>query len=73
MIGNTGAGKSTTILKFFGTDFKAVEESGSTVYVPEDIKDEYQSFHTSFHCVSCTSHINAAPIPGSMKKKLRGE
>jgi predicted GTPase len=63
MLGNTGCGKSTIILKFLGNNFKAIEDYGSTVYVPEDLKEEHKSFHTSFSIVSCTSHINAAPIP----------
>jgi ABC-type phosphate transport system ATPase subunit len=39
IVGNTGCGKSATILKFLGNQFKAIEESGSIVFVPEDLKD----------------------------------
>lgn len=74
MIGNTGSGKSTNILKFLGNNFKPVNVSGSTIYVPDDnLNPEHKSFHTSASCVSCTSHINSIEIPDKMKAKLRGK
>jgi predicted GTPase len=68
VMGKTGSGKSTTILRFFGQNFKRVMVKGQTVYVPDDdIEEKYASFHTSFEAISCTSFINAEEIPPRMQ------
>jgi GTPase SAR1 family protein len=68
MIGNTGSGKSTIILKFLGNNFKKILIGNAVYYVPDDnLNPLHKSFHTSPECVSCTSFINAAPIPEDMK------
>jgi predicted GTPase len=74
VMGKTGSGKSTTILRFFGQNFKRMMIKGQTVYVPDDnLEDKYASFHTSFEAVSCTSFINAEEIPHRMYKKKKEE
>ena len=71
ILGNTGSGKSTNILKMLGNNFKKIDVEGATFYVPDDkLKPEHRSFHTSFYGVSCTSFINAARIPENMKEKM---
>lgn len=70
VLGNTGSGKTTTVLKLLGNDFEAAEERGDTIYVPKVLNPEHASFCTSSEAKSCTRHINAALIPKAMMEKV---
>jgi predicted GTPase len=69
VIGTTGSGKTTTILKFLGCNFKLKE--GTRSWIPDDgCNPEYGSFRISNKARSETSIINAALIPPEMKTNL---
>ena len=71
VMGQTGAGKTTTILKFLGNSFEEVYIRGAKKYAPFNLSPSHYSFHTSFEAISCTSFINAAQIPESMASKIK--
>ena len=57
-MGKTGNGKTTTILKFLGNNFKRISYNQ---YVPaSSLSEKHQSFFTSAEATSCTRYINAA-------------
>lgn len=61
VMGPTGSGKSTTILKLLGNSFKKIDINGVMKYIPDEgLNPKHASFHTSFEAVSCTSFINSA-------------
>lgn len=71
VIGLTGSGKSTTILKFSGASFRKIEVNGTTEYEPEHFDHTFEKFRISSKGVSCTNYITSAPIPNSMQVGLQ--
>ena len=70
MIGNTGSGKSTTILKFLGYTLEIDKRDGLESLVPaEPLEESHKTFRTSPLPVSCTKYINAAAVPDKMYPK----
>jgi hypothetical protein len=67
MLGGTGSGKSTNILKFLGYNLKEEYYNSLSTLIPEgELSKEHQTFYTSPEAKSCTRYINATPIPKSM-------
>jgi hypothetical protein len=70
MIGNTGSGKSTNILKLLGYDLKTGKFGKLTTLVPKtELEEAHRTFYTSPEAKSCTRYINAVPIPNKMYPK----
>jgi hypothetical protein len=64
ILGTTGSGKSTNILKFLGYTLKeAIFKRLPTLIPKEKLPKEHTSFYTSPEAKSCTRYINAVPIP----------
>lgn len=64
ILGTTGSGKSTNILKFLGYTLKEVIFKGLPTLIPtQEPANEHKSFYTSPEAKSCTRYINAVPIP----------
>jgi len=65
LIGATGAGKSTSILRFLGYDLKKVIFNGKLpTFVPiKELQEKHKSFLTSPESASCTRYINAVELP----------
>jgi GTPase SAR1 family protein len=67
MIGNTGSGKSTNILKFLGYDLKPGKFGKLTTLIPTtNLDQDHLTFYTSPEAKSCTRYINAVAIPLKM-------
>lgn len=67
MIGNTGSGKSTNILKFLGYNLKQGKFGKLTTLVPiGNLQKEHKTFYTSPEAKSCTRYINAVEVPKEM-------
>jgi ABC-type dipeptide/oligopeptide/nickel transport system ATPase component len=70
MVGNTGSGKSTTILKLLGYQLKQEQYKSLPTLVPtQELANAHQTFYTSPEAKSCTRFINAVPIPDAMYPK----
>ena len=70
ILGNTGSGKSTNILKFLGYMLTLSQYKGlNTLISIEKIEKEHQTFLTSPEAKSCTRYINAVKVPEKMYKK----
>jgi predicted GTPase len=69
IMGNTGCGKSTNILKFLGYSiYPAKIGNFSTLLPTTKLKEKHKTFYTSPEAKSCTRYINAVPIPNEMYK-----
>jgi predicted GTPase len=67
MIGNTGSGKSTNILKFLGYNLKPGKFGKLTTLIPTtELESNHITFYTSPEAKSCTRYINAVPVPEKM-------
>lgn len=70
VLGNTGSGKSTNILKFLGYILALSKYKGLNTLAPlEKLEKEHQTFYTSPEAKSCTRYINAVKVPEKMYKK----
>jgi predicted GTPase len=70
IIGNTGSGKSTNILRFLGYNLKAGKIGNLKTLLPtKELQKEHRTFYTSPETKSCTRYINAVPVPIEMYKK----
>lgn len=72
VIGDTGSGKTTTILKFLGFSYKKVNYKDQEIYVPAEVLlEQYSGFYTSPEAISCTRYINAVDVPKEMQTELK--
>lgn len=70
ILGTTGSGKSTNILKFLGYTLKPVKFKELPTLVPvEKLLEQHKTFYTSPEAKSCTRYINATAIPSIMYPK----
>ena len=70
MIGNTGSGKSTNILRFLGYELKLGKVNNLTTLLPtKELHKDHKTFYTSPLPKSCTRFINAVKVPDEMYKK----
>ena len=70
VIGNTGSGKSTNILKFLGYTLEVGDYKGLETLIPVEKLDEaHKTFYTSPEAKSCTRYINAVAVPDKMYPK----
>ena len=70
MIGNTGSGKSTNILRFLGYELKMGKINNLATLLPtKELHKDHMTFYTSPLPKSCTRFINAVKVPAEMYKK----
>jgi GTPase SAR1 family protein len=70
MIGNTGSGKTTNILRFLGYELKPGIVKGLETLLPtKELHEDHKTFYTSPLPKSCTRFINAVKVPAQMYKK----
>jgi hypothetical protein len=70
MIGNTGSGKSTNILRFLGYELKLGKVNNLATLSPtKELHEDHKTFYTSPLPKSCTRFINAVKVPAEMYKK----
>ena len=64
VIGNTGSGKSTNILKFLGYTLELGDYNGLETLIPvEKLHEAHKTFYTSPEEKSCTRYINSVAVP----------
>jgi predicted GTPase len=70
IIGNTGSGKSTNVLRFLGYNLQPGKVGNLKTLLPtKELQKEHKTFYTSPETKSCTRYINAVPVPAEMYMK----